>query len=86
MSQVPVQPGEKGYWRWLYNQMLAAHADGAFLRFSGYTVPGRTFNYRTLADFRTHLDWVQMKAELEEGTPAFRGRTYAGNGGRGGRR
>jgi hypothetical protein len=90
MSQTPGQtapaqpvPGQKGYWRWLYCQMLAALGDGLFMRFNGYTVPGRTFQYRSIADFTKLLDWVKMQADTEDGTPPFRGRRYAGQGGRG---
>lgn len=75
-------PGQPGYWRWLHTQMLAALADGSFLRFNGYTVAGRTFSYRSLADFRKLLDWVGSEADLEEGRRPYRGRVYAGQGGR----
>lgn len=88
MSQIPSQtppptPGQKGYWRWLYNQMLTALSDGSFMRFNGYTVPNRTFQYRSITDFKKLLDWVKDQADAEDGTPSFRGRTYAGQGGRG---
>ncbi len=55
----PPNPGTTGYWRWLYNQMLAAMADGSFMRFNGYTVPNRTFQYRSLPEFRAQLEWVE---------------------------
>jgi len=79
----PPAPGQKGYWRWLYHQMLAALSDGSFIRFNGYTVPGRTFQYRSLSEFRSLLSWVKDQADVEDGTPPYRGRTYAGQGGRG---
>lgn len=72
-----------GYWRTLYNKMLASLEDGNFMRFNGYTVEGRTFQYRSLQDFLKLLDWVKVKADLEEGLAPYRGRTYAGNAGRG---
>lgn len=88
MSQAPEntaapQPGQRGYWRWLYHQMLAAMASGSWLRYSGYSVPGRTFNYRSLDEFRKLLDWVKGQADMEDGIPSYKGRIYAGQGGRG---
>lgn len=88
MSQTPAQtpqpiPGQKGYWRRLYHEMLAALSDGSFMRFNGYTVQGRTFQYRSLADFKKLLDWVRDQADLEDGIAPYRGRTSAGQGGRG---
>ncbi|MDR2051127.1 MAG: hypothetical protein LBQ63_05075 [Deltaproteobacteria bacterium] len=74
---------EPGYWRTLYDKMLASLEDGNFMRFNGYTVPGRTFQYRGLAEFLKALDWVKAKADLEEGRASYRGRIYAGQGGRG---
>ena len=93
MSQVPSQPqspaeaappvpGQKGFWRYLYHQMLLAMQDGSFMRFNGYTVPNRTFQYRSLADFKKLLDWVKDQADVEDGAPPYRGRIYAGQGGR----
>jgi hypothetical protein len=76
-------PGQKGYWRWLHNRMLAALGDGSFLRFNGYTVPNRTFQYRSLSEYRSLLDWVKARADVEDGKAPYRGRTYAGNRGRG---
>jgi hypothetical protein len=73
-----------GFWRALYGKMLAALEDGSFMRLNGYTVPGRTFQYRGLQDFLKILDWVKARADLEEGVAPYRGRTYAGNAGRGG--
>jgi len=82
--QTPViMPGQKGFWRALYNKMLAALDDGMFLRFNGYVVAGRTFNYRSVADFQKLLAWVKDQADVEDGTPSYRGRRYAGQGGRG---
>ena len=79
MSQTPPPaPGEKGYWRWLYNLMLASLADQSFMRFNGYTVPGRTFQFRGLAEFRAFLAWVEDKANLEDGIRPYIGRTHAG--------
>jgi hypothetical protein len=72
-----------GFWRALHQKMLAALEDGQFMRLSGYTVPGRTFNFRSIQDFLKTLDWVAQKADLEEGILPYRGRTYAGNRGRG---
>ena len=88
MTQTPEQitppaPGQKGYWRWLYNQMLTALAEGTFLRFNGYSVPGRSFQYRSIADFRSLLAWVAQQADMEDGILPYRGRTRAGQGGRG---
>ena len=48
-----------------------------------YTVPGRTFQYRSLDEFRTQLEWVKNQADLEDGKQPYKGRTYAGQGGRG---
>jgi len=75
-------PGHKGFWRQLYHEMTAALADGAFMRFNGYTVPNRTFNYRSLDEFRKLIDWVRTQADLEEGIARHRGRILAGQGGR----
>ena len=76
-------PGQKGFWRQLYHKMLAALDDGSFIRFNGYTVPNRTFQYRSLQDFQKLLDWVEKQANLEDGIQPYRGRTFAGQGGRG---
>ncbi|MCL1915682.1 MAG: hypothetical protein FWG17_03095 [Desulfovibrionaceae bacterium] len=89
MSQAPngngiiFLPGQKGFWRQLHNSMLAALDDGTFMRFDGYIVSGRTFNYRSLGDFIKILEWVKGQADLEDGVPSYRGRTYAGQRGRG---
>ncbi len=72
-----------GFWRTLHNTMLASLNSGAFLQFNGYTVAGRTFQYRSLEEFRNILDWVEEEAAKEEGKPLYKGRTYAGQGGRG---
>ena len=84
VTQTPVfMPGQKGFWRALYNKMLAALDDGTFMQLQGYTVPNRTFTYRTLPDFLKLLEWVKSKADIEDGILPYRGRTYAGQGGRG---
>lgn len=84
MSQTPsFIPGQKGYWRWQYHQMPAAMSDGSFMRFNGYTVPNRIFQYRSLADFKKLFDWVKDQADLEDGIAPYHGRAYAGQGGRG---
>lgn len=76
-------PGEPGHWRWLYNSMLTSLGDGSFLRFNGYTVAGRSFQYRSLDEFRSLLTWVKGQADIEDGIQPYKGRTYAGNRGRG---
>jgi len=82
-SNIVFLPGQKGFWRQLYNRMLAALDDGTFMRFQGYTVPNRTFNYRSLQDFMKLLDWVKAQADVEDAIPPYRGRIYAGQRGRG---
>jgi hypothetical protein len=74
---------EPGFWKALYEKMLSALEEGAFMRFNGYTVPGKTFQYRSIADFLQALEWVKGKADMEEGVRPYRARTYAANGGRG---
>jgi hypothetical protein len=76
-------PPTPGFWRELHNKMLAALADGNFMRFSGYSVPGLNFNYRSLNEFWTLLKKVEDEANLEDGVAPYRGRSYAGQGGRG---
>ena len=82
-KNIELLPGQKGFWRQLYHQMLAALNDGSFLRFQGYTVPNRTFQYRNINDFMKLLDWVKAQADVEDGIQPYRGRTFAGQGGRG---
>jgi hypothetical protein len=76
-------PPTPGFWRELHNKMLAALEDGNFMRFSGYSVPGLNFNYRSLNEFWQLLKKVEAEAAVEEGVPPYRGRSYAGQGGRG---
>lgn len=72
-----------GIWRELYNNMVADMQSPAFRRFGSYSVAGRTFSYRSLDEFRRHLEWVKREAEKEEGTPPYRARVSMVNGGRG---
>ena len=86
MSQIvrPPASGEKGFYRWLHNQMMAAFADGSFLRFNGYTVPGgQSFQYRTPKEFLEIAEKIEAKADIEDGVRPFHRRTYARQGGRG---
>jgi hypothetical protein len=77
MSQQP------GIWRKLHASMLATLEDGSFMRFSGYSVAGRTFTFRNLKEFWQVLREIEALANMEEGLPPYRGRGYAGQGGRG---
>lgn len=70
-------------WADLHRQMLDDLASGAWRRFSGYSLAGRSYTYRSLDEFRKLLDWVKEQADLETGAPRFRRRTRARQGGRG---
>jgi hypothetical protein len=72
-----------GIWRKLHNKMLAAMENGSFMQFSGYTVAGLTFNYRSLSEFWEVLADVEARADMEDGVTRYQGRRYAGQGGRG---
>lgn len=74
-----------GQWRTLYNQMLSDMSSAAFRRFGSYTIANRTFTYRSLAEFRDHLKYVEQQADLEDGKKPYRARMYMGNAGRWGR-
>jgi hypothetical protein len=52
---------------------------------SGGTAGSRTVTYRGLTELRELIEWVKAEA-LEEELGPYPGRTYAVNGGRGGRR
>ena len=59
--------------------MLAALADGSFMRFQGYSMPGRIFTFRSIRDFRETLDGVEGRTDasgpfsLPSGFPAGSG-------------
>ncbi|MDR1946650.1 MAG: hypothetical protein LBQ51_05730 [Desulfovibrio sp.] len=53
------------------------------MQFSGYTVAGLTFNYRSLSEFWEVLADVEARADMEDGVTRYQGRRYAGQGGRG---
>lgn len=72
-----------GPWRELYNKMVDDMQSAAFRRFGSYSVAGRSFSYRSLDEFRRHLDFVKREAEKEEGKPSYRARVPMANGGRG---
>lgn len=72
-----------GPWRELYNKMVEDMQSPAFRRFGSYGIAGRTFSYRSLDEFRRHLEWVRREAEKEEGKPSYRARVSVCNGGRG---
>lgn len=74
---------EIGYWRRLYEQLLADLENGAWRRMSSYTVGGRTISYRNLDEFKKLIDWAKAEADKEDGIAPFKRRTYAGQGGRG---
>lgn len=77
------KPGEKGYWRWLYNQMLDDLGSDSWRRMQSYQIAGRMVTYRNFEGYLNLLKMVEAKAGAEDGTPPFRGRTYAGQRGRG---
>ena len=83
MGAALAKPQNPHFWRELYEQLLPALNDGTWVRFSGYTVAGRSFSNRTLEDFRKFLAWVEARVDREEGRASFRRRAYAGQGGRG---
>lgn len=74
-------------WSELYRQMLDDLATGNWRKVSSYSVATagstRGISYRSFAEFREMLAWVQDQAAVESGVPAYHGRTVAGNGGRG---
>ena len=84
--------GEFTSWRELRQAMLDGFAaDPAFLRMSQYSINAagtggsRTVMYRTLAEFRETLKWVDEMVAREEG-PDYEPRVYDQNAGRGHRR
>jgi hypothetical protein len=87
MSQTSAQgtplPGQKGFWRALYNKMLADLENDSWRRMQSYQIAGRVLPYRNLEGYLNLLKMVQDKADVEDGTLSYRGRTYAGQGGRG---
>ena len=83
--------GEFTTWRELRRQMLHDFAaDPSFRRISQYTISAagtggsRTLMYRSLTEFKEMLKFVDDMVMNEEG-PDYIGRTYARDGGRGGR-
>lgn len=68
-------------WRALYEKLREGLADGSWALMSGYSVAGRTVNYRSFTEFRAMLEWVKDQADLEDGVRPYRRRTYAGNRG-----
>lgn len=74
---------EPGYWKQLYEKLLAMLEDGSWARMSSYTVAGRSVSYRSIDEFKRLLDWVKDQAAIEAGRPDYRGRMYAGQRGRG---
>lgn len=70
-------------WAALREQLLDDLASGAWRTLASYSMSGRTFTYRSLADFRELLAFVEAEMVKETGTPQFRRRTYARQGGRG---
>lgn len=79
------ETGTKGFWRSLYEQMLADFNSPAFRRFGSYTIAGRSYTYRSIQDFLDLLKWVKTEAEKEEGLPGYTSRRLARNANRGGR-
>ncbi len=67
-------------WRELLEQMRHDLASGAWRTMSGYTVAGRTINYRSFAEFRAMFDFVADEAAKEDGQTGYRGRMYAAQG------
>jgi hypothetical protein len=63
--------------------MLADLENDAWRRMQSYQIAGRLFTYRNLEEYLNLLKMVETKAGLEGGVPPFRGRTYAGQGGKG---
>ena len=64
-------------WRELYIRMVADLNSNAWRTMSSYSVAGTTISYRSLAEFKEMLTFVQDKADVEDGTPSYRGRTSA---------
>ncbi|MDL2306637.1 hypothetical protein LJC48_01220 [Desulfovibrio sp. OttesenSCG-928-C06] len=74
-------------WSALLADMKADLASGAWRTMSSYSVPGpngvRSVSYRSLDEFMDLYKWVEDEAVKESGIPLYRGRTRAGQGGRG---
>lgn len=74
-------------WSALKAQMLDDLASGNWRKVSGYSVStagsSRSITYRSFAEFREILAWVTDQAAQESGVPAYHGRTYAADAGRG---
>jgi hypothetical protein len=80
-EQAPSTAQKFTTWAALREQMLDDLASGAWRTLSGYSLSGRTFNYRSLKDFRELLAFVEAEAAKESGVPRFRRRTFARMGG-----
>lgn len=80
---MPEQEVAPGFWRKMYEKMLADMENPAFRRFGSYTIAGRSYTYRSLKDFMDLLDWVKNKADIEDGVAPYRARHHARNAGRG---
>lgn len=66
----------------LLEKMKGDLASDAWRTLSGYSVNGRSFTYRTFDDWLKIYRFVQDQAALEEGKAPYRGRMFAGVGGR----
>jgi hypothetical protein len=69
-------------WRDLLEQLKGDLANRAFRTMQSYSVAGRTVTYRSLAELKSLLEWVEQQADEEDGL-VYAGRTYAVNRGRG---
>jgi hypothetical protein len=67
-------------WADLVCQLKNDLADQAWRRTQSYSIAGRSVAYRNLQDLLNLLAYAEQKAACEQGR--FRGRAYAGNGGR----
>ena len=74
-------------WTALKGQMLEDLASGNWRKVSSYSLStagsSRSITYRSFSEFREILAWVTDQAAVESGVPAYHGRTYAADGGRG---
>ena len=74
-------------WTALREQMIDDLACGNWRKVSGYSLStagsSRSITYRSFSEFREILAWVTDQAAVESGVPAYHGRTYAADGGRG---
>ncbi len=69
-------------YRELLLQMQDDLASGAWRTLSSYSLNGRSFTYRSFAEWQKIFEFVREEAAIETGRAPYRGRMFAGQGAR----